>query len=363
MALAKTLWTSIVDLVSTGQNVSDNLDVAFSNLDDAIDQVDLNTADIVVLKTPPAYADLAPQVDPVTYSEGRFYYNANTGTFDIMGQYEGIIVSPGHGEHLHVVNNSGALIEAGMAVRIAGVAGGIPQIVKAQADTFANANVVGITVIDIPDTVESAVAITGVVRDLDTSLLPSGVPLYLSATVPGTYTSTAPAIRTEVGGVLVADAVDGQFRLDVKVNQDTPTVLGGLKGQNSPIYAVTTIVQDIVDYTLTREVVTTVDELLGIITLPNDGDYRVHFTADISFPSATSTRTLYLELYDATGALIHYTYNKNIPRDATEDSMSFTWTLEESAANVHKMRIRSNVPIAITFTEISFDIESISITA
>ena len=43
MALAKTLWTTIVDLVSTGQNVSDNLDVAFSNLDDAIDQVNTNT--------------------------------------------------------------------------------------------------------------------------------------------------------------------------------------------------------------------------------------------------------------------------------------------------------------------------------
>jgi len=42
MGLAKTLWTSIVDLVSTGQNVSDAFDVAFSNIDDAIDKIDAN---------------------------------------------------------------------------------------------------------------------------------------------------------------------------------------------------------------------------------------------------------------------------------------------------------------------------------
>lgn len=46
MALAKSLWTTIVDLVSTGQNVSDNLDTAFTNIDTAIAQVDTNTAAI-----------------------------------------------------------------------------------------------------------------------------------------------------------------------------------------------------------------------------------------------------------------------------------------------------------------------------
>ena len=51
MALTKTLWTSIVDLVSTGQNVSDKLDTAFTNVDTAITQVDTNTAGLVTLDT------------------------------------------------------------------------------------------------------------------------------------------------------------------------------------------------------------------------------------------------------------------------------------------------------------------------
>ena len=49
MALTKTLWTTIVDLISTGQNVSSGLDTAFTNIDAAITQVDTNTADIVTI--------------------------------------------------------------------------------------------------------------------------------------------------------------------------------------------------------------------------------------------------------------------------------------------------------------------------
>ena len=47
MALSQTGWTTIVDLVSTGQDMSDNLDVAFTNIDTAIDQVDTNKASIL----------------------------------------------------------------------------------------------------------------------------------------------------------------------------------------------------------------------------------------------------------------------------------------------------------------------------
>jgi len=324
-------------------------------------RVTTNEDDILILQTPPDEAKLNPVFVAPSYEEGKFYYDGNTGTFNIMGPFEGIEVSPGHGQHMHVINNSGALIEEGMAVRVQGVSGGIPQIVKAQADSFENANVVGVTTLEVANGESTAIAISGIV-DFDTSILAAGGPYYLSDTIAGTYTKTAPAIRTEVGGVLVSDASVGKFRVDVKVNEVTPNVLGGLKGQDTPLYNVDVTTQDIVDYTLTREVVTTVNEATGEITLPNDGDYRVHFTAGISFISSTNTRTLYLELYDVTGATIHYTYAKNIPRSATEDSLSFSWPMQEIAGNVHKVRIRSNVAIDVTFESLSFDIASISIT-
>lgn len=307
------------------------------------------------------YARLNPVATPPAHVAGQFYYSSTTGTFNIQGPYAGIEVSPGHGEHLHVVNNSGATIPAGSAVRIAGASGGIPQIVLAQANSFANANVAGVTVLDVPNGTETAIAISGVIS-LDTSLLSIGGPYYLSATTPGAYTTTAPAIRTEVGGVLVS-AVDGKFRTDIKVNEVTPTVLGILNGQTTPLYSVTTTPQNIVEYSTSKEVVTTANITTGAITLPNNGSYRANITAEIAFPSATSTRNITIELYETTGAIIHFSYVKNIPRDATEDSFSFSWPLEEVAGNAHVLRIKSNVAIDITFTSLSFDIESIVITA
>lgn len=306
-------------------------------------------------------ARLNPIATPPAHIAGQFYYSSTTGTFNIQGPYPGIEVSPGHGEHLHVVNNTGVTIPAGKAVRISGVSGGIPQIVLAQANSFINANVVGITVIDVPTATETAVAISGVI-DLDTSLLTLGGPYYLSATTPGEYTKTPPAIRTEVGGVLVS-AVDGKFRTDIKVNEVTPSVLGALNGQITPLYSVTTTAQNIAGYSTAKEIVTTANATTGVITLPNNGSYRVHVTAEVTFPSATSTRNITIELYDTTGAVIHFSYVKNIPRDATSDSFSFSWPIEEVAGNAHLLRIKSNVAIDITFVSLSFDIESITITA
>jgi len=109
------------------------------------------------------------------------------------------------------------------------------------------------------------------------------------------------------------------------------------------------------------EVVNTAVLATGIITVSNNGNYRLHFTADISFASTTSTRTVYVELYDVTGAAIVYTYSKNIPRDATTDGFSFSWPFAALASGQYKMRIRSSVAINVTFTSISFDITSVSI--
>lgn len=361
MALSQTGWSTITDLVSTGQNVSDSFDVAFTNIDTAILQIDANVLAITALQSP-NWITMVPQVDPVAYAEGRFYYNDNTKTFNLQGPFDGIEVSPGHGEHIHVINNSGALIEAGMALRPDGIAGGKVQVVKALADTFEHARILGIAVIDIPIGAESAIATSGFVRNIDTNGLALGTPIYLSDTVAGTYSSVAPAIRSQVGGVFVADAINGSLYVRLVNNQNIPTVYGGLKGLDTAIPLVTTTAEDIVDYSLTREVVTTVDKTTGEITLPNDGDYATFFTASITFPSTISTRTIFLELYDVTNVTVHYTYKYNVPRDATEASLSFNWTLDELAGNVHKMRIRASENIAVVVDDISFHIASISIT-
>lgn len=321
-----------------------------------------NAGRITTLEATPAYSDLLPQASAPTYSAGRFYYNSTTGTFDIMGPFPGIVTSPGHGENLHVINNSGATIEAGMAVRVQGVAGGIPQIVKAQADSFTNAIVAGVTSIAVADGAQTAIATSGVIG-FDTSLLAAGGPYYLSAGVPGTYTKTPPAILTEVGGVLVSDAVSGKFRVDIGTNKSTPTVLGALQGQTAgnDTYTLTTLAQNVNDYLLSFNVVTLADVTTGVITLPTTGKYRATFTAALAFPSLASTRSITAELYDVTHGTIKYSYVKNVPKDAVEDSFSFSLPISEVADNQYVMRIKASAAMSMTFNSVSFDIESISI--
>ena len=304
-----------------------------------------------------------PQATPPVPVEGQMYYDENSNEMRIQGPFTGVEVAVGHNMHMHAINNSGGTIEKGMAVRQSGVTvGGIVQIVKAQADTFDNARIIGIASAEMLNGEEGALTIFGEIPDTDTSAYATGVPLYLSATIPGAFTAVAPDIITRIGGALTS-AVSGRLFVYIINNKNIPIVFGGMQGQSGTgVYSVTTTAQDIIGYDTENTVVVVTDIVNGLITIPNDGKYRLHFTSAITFPTATSTRTVYIELYDATGATVHFAYAKNIPRDATEDSLSFSWPIEELTGNIHKIRIRSSVAITVTFTEISFDIQSVSIT-
>jgi len=304
-----------------------------------------------------------PQSSPPSHVEGQEYYDANHGNKMIQSGIPGVEVAVGHSLHMHVENNSGGLIEKGMAVRQNGVVDGKVQITKALADTFTNARILGIVSEDIADGDEGAITTFGEISDLDTSTLPTGVPLFLSDTVAGTYTSTAPAIISRIGGAIVSDAA-GAITVYIINNKNTPTVFGGMQGQSGTgVYSLTTTAQDIDDYDTSSTIVMTVDKPNGTITLSNDGEYRMHFAAAISFTSLTSTRSVTFEFYDVTGTTIHFSYVKNIPRDATEDSLSFSWPIGEVADNVHKVRIKASTTMDVTFNEISFDIQSVNITS
>lgn len=304
-----------------------------------------------------------PQASVVPHIEGQFYYNSNTKTFNMQGPLDGIELRAGHENHMHVVNNSGALIEKGMAVRINGVsAGGIPQIEKAKADSFATAIVRGVTVKDVNDGEETAITTFGEVYNIDTLGLAVGTPMYLSDTTAGTYSSTVPAIKTVVGGVLVADATTGRLFVNITNIQAIPSVFAVLKGQSAGgVYNLTTTAQDLINFSSKNEIITTANIATGTITLPLDGQYKASMTASITFPSATSTRSVIAEVYDATNSAILYSYTKNIPRDATDDAFSFSWPLSTTTGNIQKIRLKSSVAIAITFVDVAYDITSISL--
>jgi hypothetical protein len=304
---------------------------------------------------------LTPTLTPPAYTEGQMFYDDNNGTMRIQGPFSDVTVGIGHDTHLHVFNDTGATINKGQALQYTGVTGGgIPTVALAIADTFDGARILGVASADILNNTEGAATTFGEIENVDMSAYTAGVPLYLSDTVAGAYTTTPPDIITRVGGVTVS-AASGTLIVAIINNKSLPNIFAGLQGQVSPTYAVTTTAQDVINYSTLENIVMSGSTAAGTVTTSDDGGYRMDFTAAISFPSATSTRTVYFEFYDSTNATIIYTHPKNIPRDATEDGVSFNYPLNTLASTAFKMRIRSSVSISVTFDDISFDLQSVNL--
>ena len=324
-------------------------------------RITVNEADILALEGPQDKLQFTPQVTPPAHIEGQVYYNDAKEEFRLQGPFAGVEIPVGHGEHIHVINNTGAILTKGTACRHNGVAAGEVQVVPAIADSFVNARVLGVVAEDIAIGARGALITSGEIDDIDTASLPTGQPLYLSDTVAGTYTTTIPDIVTQVGGAITADALTGRFYVKIINNRNLPTVLSGLKGLTVPSVPLTTVAQDITGYVTAEEVVMLADPITGILTLSNDGYYRTTITADITFPSATSTRTIYVEVYDVTGVSILFNYTKNIPRDATEDAFSFSYPFTGTADNEYKLRVRASTAFTVAVADVTFDIQSINI--
>ena len=304
-----------------------------------------------------------PQVTAPTYAEGNVFYSDDTGTLDVQGAYSDVTLQIGREQHLEVKNTTAGVISNGQAVTQSGVLDGRPTVKLAIADTFDNARIIGVATHEIGIGATGLVTTFGTVGGLNSLGVTTGVPLYLSDTVPGALVETPPNIISRIGGMMVADTLDGKLFVLIINNKNLPSVFGGMQGitAGNETYNVTTTPQDIINYDTIKEVVVIVDPLTGEITIPNDGEYRMHFTASIAFTSTSSTRSITVEFYDVTDSLIHFSYVKNIPRDATEDGFSFSFPTEDLADVVHKMRIKSSTAIDITFTDISFDMESVNI--
>lgn len=302
-----------------------------------------------------------PQLTPLTHVEGQIYYDSVTGSTKVQGPFPGVEVEVGHGEHIHIVNNTGVEIPKGTAVRHNGVAAGKVQVVPAIANSFINARVFGLASETIAIGGEGAITTSGQIRDMDTNILPVGVPLYLSDTVAGTYTTTKPDIVSQVGGAITADALTGSFFVQLINNTSLPTVLAGLQKLNTPAVPVSPVVTNVIGYTSKEEIVMLANTTTGIITVSNDGYFRASVSSSVSFPSAITTRTVYVELYDVTNTTVLFTYAKNIPRDATEDSFSFSYPFSSLTDNEYILRVYASDTFIVTVNDVTFDIQSISI--
>lgn len=315
-------------------------------------------ADIVVLESPDSIL-FTPQVSPPSYTEGQVYYDAAIGTTNIQGAYPTTTLQVGREMHMEVINNTVGTIFNGTPVRHNGVVGGEIQIVPAQADTFINATVMGMATHDILSGEKGIITTFGYVGDMDTSLLAVGAPIYLSDTVAGGLTATAPDIATQVGGSILS-GVTGTFFVSIRNTINPPVTIAALEGQTVGVYNVIATPQNIIDYADSGNIVMGVNPVLGSITPVLDGFYRLSFNVSMSFPTATSTRVVDFEIWNSTDGLSLGAYHANIPRDTTQNSLSFSPAISLLADKAYVVRISGDT-IALTLDEVTFDIASLHI--
>lgn len=93
---------------------------------------------------------------------------------------------------IFVRNVDTVTIAKGKAVRLSGATGQIPRVVRAQANSYANSDVLGVTAESIAQNATGRVMLLGTLTGVNTSMFSDGQKLYLSPTVPGDLTATEP---------------------------------------------------------------------------------------------------------------------------------------------------------------------------
>lgn len=120
-------------------------------------------------------------------------WNDTDGTLDVGMKGGNVTLQVGQEQHSRVRNNTGSTITNGQVVYISGSTGTNTTVALAKADASSTSQTtIGIATEDIPNGQSGFVTTFGKVRDINTIGLTEGSPVYLSSTVAGGLTSTAP---------------------------------------------------------------------------------------------------------------------------------------------------------------------------
>ena len=301
-----------------------------------------------------------PQTDEPNHEEGQIFYDENEHTIKIQTDIDGVDLNPLN-RMVRVINLTGSNIPKDKAVRNIGVdsVSHLNKIDLAKADSLTTAFVIGFTKTEIVNGTEGWVQASGPDFNFDTTNLTEGATMFLSDTDAGEVVHTPPHIATALGSV---NHVDTNGKVYIKIDNliEYPTITGFLKGQTggSNTYAVTDTPQPITNYDTEVARVITVDKALGSITLPINGIFSGLFTAHLEFSSSSQTRTLYFELYNDT-ASVSGIYPRTIPKDASEEGVSFSFPLEGTAGHDYKIRVSADTDLDLIVHNCAFMLSSI----
>ena len=288
-------------------------------------------------------------------------FNANGG-LNYHGEHTGVTLQIGQEEYIKVVNNSGANIPNGSAVRFVGSSGGIPSIDLAIADTFVNARVIGVTTMDIPDGSTGLVTTFGSVSDLNTSAFLAGDYIYLSSTVPGGFTNVAPDILTYIGSILVSDLTSGKIFTRIANLVVLPTIYGAMVNGSAANSFSANNYYSVVNYTGGDDVAMPVDLTNGTIYVPSTGKYKFTANVVLNFDTIGNAKEdIFLGIFDEGDTLVHEIQDF-LGKDSEAGSFYPSFLFNGVAGKTYHIELKSSFALQnITYSLVSFDITSVHI--
>jgi len=239
-----------------------------------------------------------------THKEGLVFYDDTKKALSFYNDSPDVTVNIGQEVIIKVYNDNGATITNGTVVRLSTPVNGLPTVVRAKADTTANARSVGVATHDIEVDAEGDITVTGTVSDIDTSNYTAGDILFLSSTVAGEFTNAEQVILKPIGVVITVSANDGLI-LVYPTEIIEPTAIGQVAGLNGSsqsgitptpvpleVYRNTNLLEKNVSITQTGASPYTAS--ISPDTAGASGFYRVAFTISIN---STQNDTFIFEVF------------------------------------------------------------------
>lgn len=172
----------------------------------------------------PAYLDFITTLANPSYKKGRVFWDGAKEALSYYNEQSDVTVNLGQEVLIPVYNDTGFLIPNGSLVYPTGETGGRHTIDLADASRKEKSRLVSMVTHDIPDGETGYTTRLGSVGDINTTGL-SGL-LYLSATIPGTYTDIPPTNGAYIIpiGYVKEVGVNGSITIDIAINELTVEV-------------------------------------------------------------------------------------------------------------------------------------------
>ncbi len=325
-----------------------------------------DNTDAINAVSAPTLLKFVPQVTPPTWQRGQLWYDAGTEAFSGHGDVDGVTLNIGQEQYIRVVNNSGVTIPNGAALTQAGVdvATQLPQAILAIADTFVHATTIGLATHDIVDGAIGICTTFGNVSDLDTGSFLTGDRLYLSSTVAGTLTTTAPDIASAVGRVIISDATSGRVFVAINNTIALPTIYGVLDGGVGPATLDAGVYTTLTNYADSTSLLLTVDPVNGIIGIPlgAGGGYRLTVNLAVGFDDTGNTTGTFTMRMRATDGSQNVDIPSGLPKNAETANFYPSIIFEAVEEKNYELQVMSADDLtSVTYPLVTIDITSVHI--